>query len=535
MSGHRIISDDSFLFGEIVNVDFLNESEDYDMKFNNKYGYIDILDYSPRNRIIYEQCINKAIYFEHKDICGYIKILDCYRKNNDTYWKIEYNNNQYDVLCYTFTRGAIDDIVYKKDNYKHNIGDTIKDDYKNITITNRKVRYVGKQKRYCYRYKCNVCNFDFDKDYTSKDKRYVDFWIDEYDLKNHKCICCNNHIQVKGINDLATRAPWISQYFQGGVEESSNFYQNDRIKIYPICPICKTIHSRKISVSSLYQMHGFSCNKCSDGVSYPNKYIYSLLEQAKISFETEYTPKWSNNRRYDFYFDKTIIEAHGLQHYETTYFHNISDTTVSDSINNDLYKKEIAIENGIENYIEIDCSISDSDYIRKSIVESDLLNVLGIKEKQIDWNLCNEFASSSQVREICLYYNEHPQLKTLDIAKIFKKSKPTIIKFLKRGTEIGWCQYNPKEEMYRSAKENHQQGKPIICLENNYVFSHACHMERVSDVVFGKHLWACYMSKHISNTPRYSHIGGFHFAYISRDEFLKYKINSPETTFGELV
>ena len=34
MSGHRIIGDDSFLFGEIVNVDFLNESEEI---WGNKY------------------------------------------------------------------------------------------------------------------------------------------------------------------------------------------------------------------------------------------------------------------------------------------------------------------------------------------------------------------------------------------------------------------------------------------------------------------------------------------------------------------
>ena len=507
------------------------------MRINNKYGYIDIIDYESNGRILYEKCINKLIHFEYKDIIGYFKILDCYRTNNNTYWKIEYNNDNFDVLCYTFVRGAIDNIVYKKDNYKYNIGDVIIDENKNITITHRKVKYVNsnKQKKYFYRYKCNICNFNFDMDYSSKDKKFSDFWIGEYELRNHKCICCNNRIQVKGINDLATRAPWISQYFQGGIEESSNYYQNDRIKIYPICPICKTIHSRKISVSSLYQMHGFGCNKCSDGISYPNKYIYSLLEQAKISFETEYTPKWSNNRRYDFYFDKTIIEANGLQHYETTYFHNISGTTISDSINNDLYKKEIAVENGIENYIEIDCSISDSDYIRKSILKSDLLNILGIKETQIDWNLCNKFASSSQVKEICLYYNEHSQLKALDVAKKFKKSKSTIIKFLKRGTEIGWCQYNPKEEMYKSAKENHQLGKPIICLENNYVFAHANYMEKVSDTVFGKHLYAYYMSKHISGIPRYSHIGGFHFNYISRDEFLKHKINSPNTTFGELV
>ena len=32
MSGHRIIGNDSFLFGEIVNVDFLNESKETNEK-----------------------------------------------------------------------------------------------------------------------------------------------------------------------------------------------------------------------------------------------------------------------------------------------------------------------------------------------------------------------------------------------------------------------------------------------------------------------------------------------------------------------
>ena len=74
---------------------------------------------------------------------------------------------------------------------------------------------------------------------------------------------------------------------------------------------------KEIKVKNLYAEHGVACERCSDGKSYPEKFMYNLLEQSNINFETQYSPQWGNGHRYDFYLPdyNIIIETHGEQHY----------------------------------------------------------------------------------------------------------------------------------------------------------------------------------------------------------------------------
>ena len=48
-------------------------------------------------------------------------------------------------------------------------------------------------------------------------------------------------------------------------------------------------------------------------------------------------------------------------------------------------KEQLAKDNGIDNYISIDCSKSECSYIKISIIESGLLNILHTKESSINW------------------------------------------------------------------------------------------------------------------------------------------------------
>ena len=50
-----------------------------------------------------------------------------------------------------------------------------------------------------------------------------------------------------------------------------------------------------------YEDECVGCPICSDGKSYPEKFIASYLRQIGEPFITEYSAKWSNDRRYDFY------------------------------------------------------------------------------------------------------------------------------------------------------------------------------------------------------------------------------------------
>ena len=72
--------------------------------------------------------------------------------------------------------------------------------------------------------------------------------------------------------------------------------------------------------------------------------------------------------------------------------------------------------------------------------------------KGINWNKCEEYTLKNKVKEICIYYNEHPGIFTGDLAKEFNIGKTTIISYLKSGTKLGWCKYDSKEEIQRHCK-----------------------------------------------------------------------------------
>ena len=41
-------------------------------------------------------------------------------------------------------------------------------------------------------------------------------------------------------------------------------------------------------------------------------------------------------------------------------------------------------------------------------------------------------------------------ITTKEVGEVFNLNRYTIINYLKRGTKIGWCNYDPKEEAKRS-------------------------------------------------------------------------------------
>ena len=63
------------------------------------------------------------------------------------------------------------------------------------------------------------------------------------------------------------------------------------------------------------------------------------------------------------------------------------------------------------------------------------MNVYG-NLNEINWKLCNEYATKNIVKEICDNYKNGKTLK--DIASEYKMSKDTIRKYIKRGEVICW-------------------------------------------------------------------------------------------------
>lgn len=248
------------------------------------------------------------------------------------------------------------------------------------------------------------------------------------------------------LNIIWNKAPWMIDL--GMSEEDAKKYTiNSSKKIEVKCPYCGKI--KKITPNKIYQRHSISCS-CGDGVSYPEKLMESVLIQLGIKYERQYRTNWSQNKIYDFYlidYD-TIIEVNGKQHYEESKRFTIR--TLKEEQENDKSKEELALKNGIKNYIVIDCSESNLEYIKNNILDSELNELFDLKG--INWNKCEEYTLKNKVKEICIYYNEHPGIFTGDLAKEFDIGKTTIISYLKGGTKLGWCKYDSKEEIQRHRK-----------------------------------------------------------------------------------
>lgn len=128
---------------------------------------------------------------------------------------------------------------------------------------------------------------------------------------------------------------------------------------------------------------------CNDTWSYGEKMMYKILYNANSDFIVHYTPSWGQRREYDFYVKSKalIIEINGSQHYrEATRYKR----TLAEEQANDVFKKQLAENNGIKHYIYIDASRSQVDFIKESIIESGVLEILGITE--VDWKDIYQFS-----------------------------------------------------------------------------------------------------------------------------------------------
>lgn len=249
-------------------------------------------------------------------------------------------------------------------------------------------------------------------------------------------------------------------------EEQMKIYMpksNSKVEVQ--CPNC--CRKKKVYLGHLLTS-GLGCI-CNDNKSYPEKFLFSLLEQANIEFDAQYCPSWSQKKKYDFYIEsiRCIVETHGGQHY---YGWNHDKNDVSKQQKNDNYKRSLAFENNIKYYIEINCMESNADFIKKNIINSGLLDLLNVNEIDIDWNQCHEFAVNNLVLTVSEMWNAGCSIKK--IKEKTKLSDSTIVKYLKIATKIGICNYSQEESKIRSIlkKEDKPNATPVYCVELNKVF-----------------------------------------------------------------
>lgn len=414
--------------------------------------------------------------------------------------------------------------------YKLNIGDRLKNDKRDLTITNRKIvkkNYVRKdgkpfiQNQVFYQFICNKCGFD-SGEYYKNGVHYDEYWIVQGNLTNRGdgCPCCRNdpQITVPHINSIVSdkETEWMIPYFQGGYDEAKMYTKCSNQKLNFVCQDCHKIKDKKMSVNHLYRHKSCQCI-CGDGISYPNKYGFELfnnqLKDQLENFIREYQTEWSKPYYYDFYFEKDnqkyICEFDGgLGHGKE--MHKSSKKTLEDSIRVDKIKDDLAKKHNIS-VIRIDTSISNSEYISNNILESDLSKIFDFSN--VDFKKCDEFACNNLVKTICLDF-ENSQMHLGDLAEKYDLSINTVLYYIKHGRNIGWCKrdFTPQRKTTKKVK--------LILDDGSFeIYESAVELAKVSFEKFGVKLYKEGINA-VCNGRSKSCRGYNNFEYVTDEEVI---------------
>jgi len=267
-----------------------------------------------------------------------------------------------------------------------------------------------------------------------------------------------------------------------------------------------------------------------------HEFLSQLSAMYHFDIYPEHVFEWSKNltqdnltrRIYDFFLQigdrHLIVEVHGEQHFNGSFCNHPGARTTQDEIDNDAYKKELAISNGIceSDYIVVDARKSDSDWIKSSILEGGIKDIFPFNEEDIDWTKCNELACKNLVKTASELWNSGIK-NTHEISKRIGKTVTTTIAYLKKASGLGWCDYTP----WYIKKHSRQA---ILCLDNNMAFESAHICSKCSENVFGEYLKTNALQTAASKNGRYHN---YLFKFITKEEFDEHYRQYPALTFTD--
>lgn len=329
------------------------------------------------------------------------------------------------------------------------------------------------------------------------------------------CPYCSNHKILKGFNDLCTTHPHIAKLLEDEEFGYTHTYGTNE-KTYFRCPDC---NNRLYTLPSLVynKANEIVCPQCKDGFSYPEKFMCSVLNQLGINYIYQLTSRdceWVGEYRYDFYLNdyNYIIETHGLQHYDE-YIGYFKNGKLQQEI--DVIKKNLALSNKIDMYIEIDCRYSELEWIKNSILNSELNTLFDLS--LIDWTKCALYASKSLLIEVCNAWNNgNNTIK--DLQEQFGLSDVTVARYLDKGAEIGLCYFNHAEYVSRIRSKNWRNNEKLIS-KCKSVYCHELN-EVLPSMAEARRKYRAYNLERIcGNTNRTS--AGYHWSFVEQlsDEF----------------
>lgn len=345
----------------------------------------------------------KAYHFKNLHLNKFVvpKLYEWFESSDNSQYEIDYNENK-ELLGY---------------NEKY---------IKSLTFGNKTRLYI----------KCNKCN--------SSILRVAYNII----IGQANCGVCANKVIIKGINDVATTHPNIVNFLVDKEVANKLSYGNHK-KVKVKCPLCGMKQKNLYPLSVVVE--NFSCEFCSDKRPYPERILSTILQSSKLEYEYQKRFKWSLNflsdnnklsgdKVYDFYIPSLniIIETHGGQHYKKSGFSSYGGRSLEEEIENDEIKKNLALKNNISNYIVIDCRKSTINWIKRSIINSNLKKYIDFQ--QVDWKICEKVARQGMVYKVCQLWSQGISIKQL--SKEYSLTTSTITSYLNIGKKIGLCNYN---------------------------------------------------------------------------------------------
>ena len=259
------------------------------------------------------------------------------------------------------------------------------------------------------------------------------------------CPYCSNKKVLKGYNDIATTHLHLAKYFASEEDTYTHTHSSGK-RVELKCPNCG--YKKQMGINKLTHQ-GFSCDLCSDGISYPEKIMSSVLTKLNIEF-TKQMSYDNGKHKYDFYLPKynCIIETHGMQHYEW----QGRGRSLKEEQENDKYKRKLAINNGIleENYHELDCRYSTLEWCRPNIEKalSKYMDITVLTDN--NWKEVDIQSQKSLKIEVCKHWKKHKEvnseLTAMQVAEVFGISVGVVYNYLNWGNANGFCTYNAQAE-----------------------------------------------------------------------------------------
>lgn len=412
-----------------------------------KNGLIMYDDVLPKHMMRGRECIwwemtpQIIMRIEYQGIKKHVQFIS-YFKRYITYLIIENGEKEYTNCINTFIchggclKNAFPELV-NSINWKYSIGDIINDKFKIIDkqIRNRERKdtdysYIAHEKM--YKVQCLKC-------------KYISEWAREDAIKNKTCMMCAGKVLSNGINDLATTHPELESLLINS-DDIYSYSKGSNRWLDVKCPFCGSKSKQHIS-----NLCGgkYVCQYCKDGISTNEKYFIDILNQLNAHYIYQLSGKnfdWCNTYRFDFFLSdySTIIEVNGIEHYENTYITNIDNIRL-----NDYKKKELALKNGIKNYIYVDAKYTNSTYLKNSIQNNEgLKQIFNISD--IDYDKAWNFSQISFLQETCKYWNLGYGIR--QITSLLPITENTIRKYLKKcnDKELLAIPYSKKENIKRN-------------------------------------------------------------------------------------